>query len=152
MGIFFWLSIESIIMNRLYKFKLEEEYQNTLGIMMAPPAIAALSWMSLHNNKFDLFTMVLLGYGLIQVLIFIKTLFLLIKRPFNLSYWAFSFGFTTLTNVALLTLQDKNTVLIKIICCSLVVITNIALFYLIFNSLKHLYKNNIPNKFKNELQ
>jgi hypothetical protein len=34
-------------MNRLYKFKLEEEYQNTLGIMMAPPAIAALSWMRL---------------------------------------------------------------------------------------------------------
>jgi tellurite resistance protein len=47
MGIFFWLSVESIVMNRLYKFKLEEEYQNTLGIMMAPPAIAALSWMRL---------------------------------------------------------------------------------------------------------
>lgn len=139
-GFFSWLTLESIIMCRLKKEKLPLEFKPTLGIIMAPPAIACAAYLALNFGEINVIIKCVLGYALFQLLVFIKIFISILKEPFNLSFWAFSFGLTTLTNV---TMQYSNKIdanYINDLATILFVITNLIIGYLIIKSLVLLNK------------
>ena len=144
-GFFSWISLESIIMNRLYKVRLDDKYLNTLGIMVAPSSIAAMSCFALNEVDFNLMIRFLIGYGIFHLLVFLRFFFILILKPFHLGYWAFSFGFTTLTNVIMLYYKSNDILLFKVIAFVMFLITNIILSYLIINSIAYLKTKYIMN-------
>ena len=81
-GFVSWLSLESIIMNRLFKEKLPEEFKTTLGIMMAPAAIGGAAYFALNKGILNIVIIFLLGYSLFHFLVFSKILIEILEVVF----------------------------------------------------------------------
>ena len=140
-GFFSWLTLESIIMNRLKQEEFPLAYKPTLGIMMAPPSIACAACLSLNLSELNLLIQCLLGYGLFHFIIFLKLFFSILKDQFNLSFWAFSFGLTTLTNITIQYSNKTGILYFNNLAVFLFVVTNLILGYLIVNSVIFLKQN-----------
>jgi tellurite resistance protein len=101
-GLFSWLAIESVLLHRLYTApSLPLALRPVLGIQLAPPAVGAVSYLSVSDGAPDLVAHALIGYGLLQALILIRMLLWIMEQPFGPSYWAFTFGVTALATAPL---------------------------------------------------
>jgi tellurite resistance protein len=102
MGIFSWLALESIILQRLYRLDaLPKPLRPTLGIQLAPPVVGCVAYLSITSGQPDTFAQILFGYGLLQALILLRLMPWLFQQPFAASYWAFTFGIAALALSAL---------------------------------------------------
>ena len=102
MGMFSWLALESIIMQRLYLMDaLPKPLRPTLGIQLAPPVVGCVAYLGLTSGQPDIFAQILFGYGLLQALILLRLLPWLFQQPFAASYWAFTFGVAALALASL---------------------------------------------------
>jgi tellurite resistance protein len=101
-GVFSWLALESVIVNRLLNAApLPPPLRPTLGIQLAPPAVAAAAWLANTQGAPELLVQAAWGYGLVQLLMMFRLFPWIAKQPFASSYWAFSFGITALSGSAL---------------------------------------------------
>jgi tellurite resistance protein len=101
-GFFSWLAIESVLLHRLYTgAPLAPGLRPTLGIQLAPPAVGAVSYLSVGGGQADLFAHALLGYGLLQALLLVRMGRWIAEQPFSAAYWAFTFGATALAGAAI---------------------------------------------------
>lgn len=101
-GLFSWLALESMVMNRAATLTTLEAAQRPLqGIQLAPPVVGGLSYMALTSGPPDLMAHMLLGYGLYQALLTVRLLPWTTQAGFAPSYWAFSFGVMALATLAL---------------------------------------------------
>lgn len=83
-GLFSWLALESMIMQRLYLLEaLPKPLRPTLGIQLAPPAVGCVAYLSLTSGQPDAFAQFLFGYGLFQALILLRLLPWLFQQPFT---------------------------------------------------------------------
>ncbi|WP_340117862.1 dicarboxylate transporter/tellurite-resistance protein TehA [Pelagibius sp. 7325] len=96
-GLFSWFAIESILVHRLFTApSLLPALRPTLGIQMAPPVVGAVCYVSVTSGPPDIFIHALIGYGLLQSLFLLRLLPWIFRQPFAASYWAFTFGATSL--------------------------------------------------------
>ena len=101
-GLFSWLALESMVMNRAATLNALDVAQRPLqGIQLAPPVVGGLSYMALTSGPPDLMAHMLLGYGLYQALLAARLLPWTTQAGFAPSYWAFSFGVMALATLAL---------------------------------------------------
>ncbi|WP_376100870.1 dicarboxylate transporter/tellurite-resistance protein TehA (plasmid) [Roseomonas sp. CCTCC AB2023176] len=101
-GLFSWLAIESVLVHRLYtSTPLPEVLRPVLGIQLAPPAVGSLALLAVAGEEARMVLHVMLGYALLQVLVMLRLLPWILRQPFAVSYWAFTFGLTALATVAL---------------------------------------------------
>ena len=102
MGMFSWLALESIIMQRLFLLQaLPKPLRPTLGIQLAPPVVGCVAYLSITSGQPDTFAQILFGYGLLQALILLRLMPWLFQQPFTASYWAFTLGIAALALSAL---------------------------------------------------
>jgi tellurite resistance protein len=102
MGMFSWLALESIIMQRLYLLDaLPKSLRPTLGIQLAPPVVGCVAYLSITSGQPDTFAQILFGYGLLQALTLLRLIPWLFQQPFAAAYWAFTFGIAALALSAL---------------------------------------------------
>lgn len=67
---FSWLTLESIIMQRLYLLEtLPKSLRPALGLQLAPPTAGCVAYQSITNGQFDIFAQIFFGYGLLQAII-----------------------------------------------------------------------------------
>ena len=96
-GVLAWIVQESIILGRFLTVEpLPLALRPTVGIQMAPPAVALLAYAAVTVGPPDLFARMLLGYAIVQALMVLR-LMPWIRQPFTLSYWAFTFGATAIS-------------------------------------------------------
>jgi tellurite resistance protein len=101
-GMFSWLALESIIMQRLFLLDaLPIPLRPTLGIQLAPPVVGCVAYLSITSGQPDTFAQMLFGYGLLQALILLRLIPWLFQQPFAASYWTFTFGIAALSLSAL---------------------------------------------------
>jgi tellurite resistance protein len=97
-GLFMWLMMESIIVNRLlHVAPLQPPLRPTLGIQLAPPVVAVTAWLANTQGVPETLMQAAWGYGIFQLLLLIRLLPWIFKQPFAPSYWAFAFGLTALS-------------------------------------------------------
>jgi tellurite resistance protein len=107
-GLFSWLAIESVLMNRLYTgAPLQVPLRPTIGIQLAPPTVGAVALLSVPDAP-PLVAEMLLGYGVVQVLILFRLMPWIGAGRFAASYWAFSFGLDALA-AGMMRLQQMGT-------------------------------------------
>lgn len=109
-GFFSWLAIESVLLHRLYTASpMAPALRPTLGIQLAPPAVGAVSYLSIGGGHADLFATMLVGYALLQALLLTRMVRWIAEQPFAASYWAFTFGATALASAAIrLSVEDQD--------------------------------------------
>lgn len=103
-GVFSWLALESLIVQRLWQPQpLPVVQRPLLGIQFAPPVVCAMAWLMLAPGSTDHWLLMLLGYGLFQLLLGLRLWLWLGEQPFAPSYWAYTFGIasTTVTTLKL---------------------------------------------------
>lgn len=97
-GMFSWLALESLIIQRLWQPKSMPAAQRPLlGIQFAPPVVCAMAWLILAPGSNDHWLLMLWGYGLFQLLLGIRLGAWLGEQPFAPSYWAYTFGIAAAT-------------------------------------------------------
>jgi tellurite resistance protein len=97
-GMFSWLALESIIMQRLFLLEaLPKPLRPTLGIQLAPPVVGCVAYLGITSGQPDTFAQILFGYGLLQALILLRLMPWLFQQSFAASYWAFTFGIAAMT-------------------------------------------------------
>lgn len=101
-GMFSWLALESLIIQRLWQPKAMPAAQRPLlGIQFAPPVVCAMAWLMLNPGSTDHWLLMLWGYGLFQLLLGVRLGAWLGEQPFAPSYWAYTFGIASATVCAL---------------------------------------------------
>jgi tellurite resistance protein len=91
-GLIFWLPLLAISLNRAFFFSpLPKKLLPTLFIMIAPPAVAFVSWMKLHGSKLDDTAVFLFFVAMAFLLMLISQAKRFIGLPFALPWWAFTF-------------------------------------------------------------
>ncbi|HEY1722109.1 MAG TPA: dicarboxylate transporter/tellurite-resistance protein TehA [Magnetospirillaceae bacterium] len=101
-GFFSWLAIESILIHRLYTMpQMIPALRPTLGIMLAPPTVGGIAYLSGTVGAPDALVHAMLGYGILQALVLIRLIRWLRAQPFGAGYWAFTFGASALATLAI---------------------------------------------------
>ncbi|MDJ1653658.1 dicarboxylate transporter/tellurite-resistance protein TehA, partial [Raoultella sp. Ech2A] len=101
-GIFSWLSLEPVILQRLRSDgELPAALRTSLGIQLAPALVACSAWLSVNGGEADTFAKLLFGYGLLQLMFMLRLMPWYLQQPFNASFWSFSFGISALATTGL---------------------------------------------------
>ncbi len=132
-GIFSWLALESIIMQRaVTQDALSPVMRPIQGIQIAPPVVAGISYLTLTEGNPDLFVHMLFGYGLYQGLLALRLMHWTRQAGFSAMFWAFSFGVMALATMALqLAIRAPEVVLWQWLSLGLFVMAN-AIIALLF--------------------
>ncbi|MFC3024867.1 dicarboxylate transporter/tellurite-resistance protein TehA [Vibrio zhugei] len=97
-GMFSWLALESLIIQRLWQAQeLPSPQRPLLGIQFAPPVVCAMAWLTINPDSNDYWILMLWGYGLYQLMLGIRLGKWLGAQPFAPSYWAYTFGIAAAT-------------------------------------------------------
>ena len=101
-GIVFWIVLLTLVFNRLvFHNPLPERLLPTLMILIAPPAVGFVAYVSL-TGVIDPFARILYYIGVFFLLIILIQLPKLARIAFALSWWAYSFPLAALTISTLL--------------------------------------------------
>jgi tellurite resistance protein len=106
-GLIFWIVLLTLVMNRLiFHDPMPGRLQPTLVILIAPPAVGFLAWISL-TGQIDAFARILMNGAYLFTLLVAVQLPRIVKLPFALSFWALSFPFAAVT-IASFTYADMT--------------------------------------------
>ena len=109
-GLFSWLSIESVLIHRLYTApQMLPVLRPTLGIQLAPPTVGCVAYLSVTSGAPDLLAHAMIGYGILQLAVLARLLPWVMKQPFGPGYWAFTFGLSALPTAALRMIERGET-------------------------------------------
>lgn len=91
-GLLFWILLFTIVLYRkLFHEPLPEKLMPTIAILIAPPAIGFVSYMALNGGEIDVLARLLYYNGLLLAVIVFSLFPRLVKIPFALSWWAYTF-------------------------------------------------------------
>jgi tellurite resistance protein len=136
-GLFSWLALESVITNRLYTAEpLAQGVRPTLGIQLAPPAVASIAYLSISHNSIDIVFLALFGYALLQLLLLVRLLHWFVETGFSVGYWAFSFGATALVLASMHAASVHAHPVVDILALPLFVLLNLAILALFVATLR----------------
>ncbi|SHF76261.1 tellurite resistance protein [Lampropedia hyalina DSM 16112] len=97
-GLVFWLVLMTIVLYRLFFHDpLPAKLNPTLFILIAPPAVGFLAWLTLHDGQVDALARILYSTALFIALLLSTQARLFLRTPFFLSAWAYSFPLAALT-------------------------------------------------------
>lgn len=96
-GLVFWLALMTIVLYRLFFHEpLPARLTPTLFILIAPPAVGFLAYLSL-TDSLDAFARVLYFSGLFLTLLLASNALRFLRLPFFISAWAYSFPLAAIT-------------------------------------------------------
>ena len=142
-GIFFWIIMLSIILNRIiFHHQFAQKFMPTLFILIAPPSIGLLSYFKL-TGSLDMFAHILFNLGLFftLLLIFMYQSFLHIK--FFISWWAFTFPLATIALASMLMFEQTNSPFYAYLAYFFILFLTIVVIIVAYNTLKHIIKKEI---------
>lgn len=107
-GLLSWMAMESVVVVRLLAVTLPVDRRATLGVHLAPPAVACVAWCALEPAQGVIaFGLGLFGYGCLLALIMIRLTPWLSQQQFGPAAWAYTFGVSALP-VAAMRLVEKG--------------------------------------------
>lgn len=137
-GMFFWIILFSIILNRIiFHHQLAGKFMPTLFILIAPPAVGLISYFKMFAVV-DFFAMMLFNLAIFFSLLvaFMYKNFLKIK--FFISWWAFVFPVAAMAISTMLMYHETNNTLLLIASYIMIVVTTVIVGIVVFHTLKNM--------------
>lgn len=100
-GLLSWLTLESVIIHRLILQTLPVPLRASLGLHLAPPAVACVAYLAVTDGPPDRLAQILFGYALLHALVMVRLVPWLRQQPFSPAAWAYTFGVSALPLAAL---------------------------------------------------
>lgn len=127
-GVFFWIVLMTIVMNRLFFHEpLPERLTPTLFILIAPPAVGFLAWMKLNGGTIDAFAHILYHVALFLTLLLASNALRFFRLRFFLSTWAYSFPLAAITIATLIMAEHGGAFFIALSWLLLAVLSTVLL-------------------------
>ena len=142
-GMVSWAGLESVLLQRLFTTELPAHQRATLGIFYAPPANACIAYLALTDGPPDLFAQMMLGYGLYLTLILLRLTPWLMRQPFSLNYWAYSFGISSMPLAALHFVERGDTGIFAQLALPLFAASNLAIGLMALATLRLLVRGRL---------
>ena len=102
-GIIFWLILLSLLMQRLiFNAPMPDKLTPTLFILIAPPAMGFLAYLSINEFKLDGFAYLLYYTALFMTLFLFSQYKRFIHLKFSVTSWAYAFPLAAMTNASFL--------------------------------------------------
>jgi tellurite resistance protein len=142
-GLFFWVVLTSIIINRIiFHHQLAVKFIPTLFIFIAPPAVAFIAYIKMYG-EFDMFASILFNLALFFsfLLFFMYKNFLNLK--FFISWWAFTFPLAAVTIASMLAYKITNSVTYEYFSYFFLFVTTIVITIVAYQTIKHMFKKEI---------
>ncbi|UTJ05247.1 SLAC1 anion channel family protein [Arcobacter roscoffensis] len=142
-GIFFWIILFSIILNRIIFHKqFAAKFMPTLFILIAPPAIGFISYIKL-TASLDFFAHILYSLGLFFTIL----VFVMYKNYMNIkffiSWWAFTFPMAAISLATILMYELTNVVFYEYLSYIFTLITTSIVVLVAVQTVVHMRKKEI---------
>ena len=142
-GIFFWIILFSIILNRIiFHNQFAPKFMPTLFILIAPPAIGFISYIKL-TGSLDFFAQILFNLGLFFTILVFVMYKNFVKIKFFISWWAFTFPMAAVTLSTILMYELTQKGIYSIFSYVLTFITTIIVLLVAIQTIKHMQKKEI---------
>ena len=142
-GIFFWIILFSIILNRIiFHNQFAPKFMPTLFILIAPPAIGFISYVKLTGNL-DFFAQILFNLGLFFTILVFVMYKNFINIKFFISWWAFTFTMAAITLATVLMYELTHKGFYAILSYILMVITSVIIVLVARQTIIHMNKKEI---------
>ncbi|MDD2887827.1 MAG: SLAC1 anion channel family protein [Aliarcobacter sp.] len=142
-GIFFWIILFAIILNRIiFHAQFMPKFMPTLFILIAPPAIGFISYIKLTGNL-DFFAQILFNLGLFFTILVFVMYKNFINIKFFISWWAFTFPMAAITLATILMYELTNYRFYSFLAYFLMIITTIVVLLVARQTLIHMKKKEI---------
>ena len=142
-GIFFWIVLLTIILNRIiFHHLLAPKFMPTLFIFIAPPAVGAIAYVKL-TGEFDLFASFLFNIGLFFTFLLLFMYKNFIKLEFFISWWAFTFPLTAMTIAAMLAHHQTGSLFCYYASIGLLALATCVAAFVAYKTIYHMLKKEI---------
>jgi tellurite resistance protein len=142
-GIFFWIILFSIILNRIiFHNQFSPKFMPTLFILIAPPAIGFISYIKLTGHL-DFFAQILFSLGLFFTILVFVMYKNFINIKFFISWWAFTFPMAAITLATILMYDLTSKVFYGVLSYILMTITTIIIILVARQTIIHMTKKEI---------
>jgi tellurite resistance protein len=127
-GMVFWVALLPLLLHRLllHEAPMPTKLLPTLAILIAPPAVAALSWQSLTGRIDDPLGRVLFAAAMMFTVLLVAQIGRLRAVPFALPYWAYSFPFAAATVAAIAMAGARPSPVYDVIGAVLLTVTTVV--------------------------
>jgi tellurite resistance protein len=101
-GVVCWLTLNSIILNRLFFYpSLPAALTPLMAVELAPPVVGGNAYYNLSGGQADFVTYILAGYTLLMLLVQLRLVLVYLKLKFNLGWWTFTFTYAATASYTL---------------------------------------------------
>ncbi len=143
-GIFFWIVLFAIILNRIIFHKqFAAKFMPTLFILIAPPAIGFISYIKLTNGSLDFFAHILYSLALFFTILVFVMYKNYINIKFFISWWAFTFPMAAVTLATILMFHLTSFMFYSVLSYFLAFVTTFIVFLVAKETIKHMFKKEI---------
>ena len=142
-GIFFWIVLFAIILNRIiFHNPFAPKFLPTMFILIAPPAIGFISYIKL-TSTLDFFAQILFSLGIFFTILIAFMYKNFLKIEFFISWWAFTFPMAAVTLSSILMYDLTNKPFYIYLSYLLTIITTLIVMFVAYKTLKHIFKKEI---------
>lgn len=143
-GMFFWLILSVLLFYRLFFHPpLPEKLQPTLFILLAPPAVALIAYMHIKGGALDLFAHTLYGIAVFTFLLLLTFIPRLVRVPFFLSWWAYSFPLAAFVLASFLMFKLSEQAIYATIASTLLIVLCVVIVTLLIYTTRALIQGKI---------
>lgn len=142
-GIFFWIIMLSIILNRIIFHKqFAPKFMPTLFILIAPPSVGLISYYKMLHTL-DTFALILFNLGLFFTLLLFFMYKNFIKIKFFISWWAFTFPLATIALASMLMYEVTHKGLYEFFSFFFMYVLVAVVLLVAYNTIIHMFKKEI---------
>ncbi|MDD3343803.1 MAG: SLAC1 anion channel family protein [Sulfurospirillaceae bacterium] len=142
-GIFFWIILFSIVLNRIiFHHQLASKFMPTLFILIAPPAVGFIAYFKMFG-VIDTFAMILFNLALFFTLLIAFMYKNFLKIKFFISWWAFVFPLAAMSISAMLMYHQMQDITLYALSYTMITVTTIVIAIVIYQTLVHMQKGEI---------
>ena len=135
-GMLFWIVLLTLVFNRmLFHDPLPVKLEPTLFILIAPPAVGFLSWIKLTGGADEVGRM-LYYLALFFSLFLLAQVKRLMRLPFFLSWWAYSFPLAAITIASWVMYEQLGGVIFRYLAFFFVVIVTLVVGFLLLKTIQ----------------
>lgn len=142
-GIFFWIILFAIILNRvIFHKQFAPKFMPTLFILIAPPAIGFLAYVKLEGHL-DFFAHLLYSLGLFFTILIFVMYKNYINIKFFISWWAFTFPMAAITLSTIVMFQFTGNTFYAMLSYFLAFVTIFVVYKVAKETIVHMFKKEI---------
>ena len=142
-GIFFWIILFSLILNRIiFHHQLAVKFMPTMFILIAPPAVGFIAYFKLYG-VIDMFAIMLFNLALFFTFLVAFMYKSFLKIQFFISWWAFVFPVAAMAISSMLMYHVVNDPMLLILSYVMITVTTVIISIVIYQTIKHMTKKEI---------